>query len=213
MNRNTPNSISVRAFGLFFIAAMGACLVWILLAPPRASAATFTVTKTADTNDGVCNTDCSLREAIIAANTSPGPDSIIVPNGIYTLTIPGVGEGAAAIGDLDILGDVTITGSGATIINGGGLGNRGNGLDRVFDITSTVSVVLSNLTIAGGSAGDNYGGGIANQGSLTILDSVIQDNTASGGGGIFNHGTLTVTNSTLYFNLGANYGSGIYTGA
>ena len=29
-------------------------------------AATFTVTKTADTNDGVCDTDCSLREAIVA---------------------------------------------------------------------------------------------------------------------------------------------------
>jgi CSLREA domain-containing protein len=30
--------------------------------------ATFTVSKGADTNDGVCNADCSLREAIVAAN-------------------------------------------------------------------------------------------------------------------------------------------------
>ena len=31
---------------------------------------TLIVTKTADTNDGVCNSDCSLREAITAANAS-----------------------------------------------------------------------------------------------------------------------------------------------
>jgi CSLREA domain-containing protein len=33
-------------------------------------AATFTVSKTADTNDGNCNADCSLREAITAANAN-----------------------------------------------------------------------------------------------------------------------------------------------
>ncbi len=37
---------------------------------------TFTVTKTADTNDGVCDADCSLREAITAANALAGTDTI-----------------------------------------------------------------------------------------------------------------------------------------
>jgi len=37
--------------------------------------ATFTVTKTADTNDGACTADCSLREAIVAANAAAGADS------------------------------------------------------------------------------------------------------------------------------------------
>ena len=36
----------------------------------------FVVTKTADTNDGVCDTDCSLREAIAAANADAGDDVI-----------------------------------------------------------------------------------------------------------------------------------------
>ncbi|PYS23626.1 MAG: hypothetical protein DMF72_08740 [Acidobacteria bacterium] len=36
----------------------------------------FVVTKTADTNDGHCDSDCSLREAILAANADPGPDTI-----------------------------------------------------------------------------------------------------------------------------------------
>ena len=38
--------------------------------------ASFAVTKTADTNDGTCNADCSLREAIVAANAAAGADMI-----------------------------------------------------------------------------------------------------------------------------------------
>ena len=53
--------------------------------PPRSlAAATFTVTKTADTNDGVCDADCSLREAIGAANGVAGPHTI-------AFAIPGAG--------------------------------------------------------------------------------------------------------------------------
>src|SRR5690606_38776524 len=37
-----------------------------------ARAGTLTVTKTADTNDGACDADCSLREAIAAANVASG---------------------------------------------------------------------------------------------------------------------------------------------
>jgi len=40
-----------------------ACALLILI-PAGALAATWTVTKTADTNDGVCDADCSLREAV-----------------------------------------------------------------------------------------------------------------------------------------------------
>ena len=41
-----------------------------------AHAATFRVTKTSDTDDGACNADCSLREAINAANGAAGDDII-----------------------------------------------------------------------------------------------------------------------------------------
>lgn len=57
--------------------------------PISLEAATFTVTKTADTADGVCDADCSLREAIVAANALTGADTIAVPAGVYTLTIAG----------------------------------------------------------------------------------------------------------------------------
>jgi CSLREA domain-containing protein len=46
----------------------------------------FQVTKTADTKDGACNGDCSLREAVVAANAQVGDDVIRVPSGTYRLT-------------------------------------------------------------------------------------------------------------------------------
>lgn len=42
-----------------------------------AEAATYTVSKTVDTNDGTCDADCSLREAIVAANVGSSVDVIV----------------------------------------------------------------------------------------------------------------------------------------
>jgi len=47
----------------------------------------FAVTKTADTNGGNCDPDCSLREAIEAANANPGADDVSVPAGTYLLML------------------------------------------------------------------------------------------------------------------------------
>jgi hypothetical protein len=53
-------------------------------------------------DDGTPN-DCSLRGAVIASNGGgDAADDIILPAGIYTLSIPGPGEDAAATGDLDL---------------------------------------------------------------------------------------------------------------
>ena len=46
----------------------------------------FSVTKTTDTHDGVCDADCSLREAIAAANANAGSDEGPIPAGTYPLT-------------------------------------------------------------------------------------------------------------------------------
>jgi CSLREA domain-containing protein len=45
-------------------------------AAAQPAAASLPATKTADTNDGACDSDCSVREAVIAANSSPGMDTI-----------------------------------------------------------------------------------------------------------------------------------------
>ncbi len=166
--------------------------------------ATRTVTKTADTNDGVCNADCSLREAIIAANSNH-EDTINIPAGTYTITIAGASEDLSATGDFDILRSMSIVGvGGPTIIDGGAL-------DRVFHIISGVTASFSGATIQNGS--EFTGGGIRNNGvTVTVTNSNISGNTASAsGGGIRNFdGTITVTNSTISGNTSTSNGGGIY---
>ena len=52
--------------------------------PQTGLSSPFTVNKTEDTNDGVCGSDCSLREAIGAASQG---DTVNIPNGTFTLTL------------------------------------------------------------------------------------------------------------------------------
>ncbi|MGI0485865.1 beta strand repeat-containing protein [Pantanalinema rosaneae CENA516] len=76
--------------------------------------------------------------------------------------------------------------------DGGGIFNRG-------------TVTVGNSTLSGNSASAD-GGGIANGGILAIDSSTLSDNSATSGGGIFNssYGTLTVSNSIV----GGNTASG-----
>jgi CSLREA domain-containing protein len=176
-------------------------LALITLASQPAGAANFTVTKFADTNDGACNTDCSLREAIIDANSNGQVDTITLITGTYTLAIGGTGEDAATTGDLDITTPVTITGAGPnqTIIDGGAL-------DGVFHTLSD-TVVISGLTISNGSSG----GGIRNGANLTLINTIIISNDANLiGGGIFNHGLMVISNSLVISNTADSNGGGIY---
>jgi CSLREA domain-containing protein/uncharacterized repeat protein (TIGR02543 family) len=178
-----------------------------------AHAATFTVNSTADAVDtapgnGVCadaSGHCTLRAAIMEANALPGADTITLPPGTYTLTIPGAGEDAAATGDLDITGDLTINGAGAlfTTING-------NSIDRVFDVLAG-AVTISGLTVRGGWI-FSEGGGVKNDGALTLSSVTVSGNvvqTSGLGGGIINHGTLTLVDCTVSGNLTGGAGGGI----
>lgn len=184
----------------------------------NASAATFTVTKTADTNDGVCNADCSLREAIIAANSAGGTNTIVLPAGTYTLTIPGTGENAAATGDLDITtGNLTINGAGmANTIIQACSGASCTGIDRVFHILNNAVVSISGVTIRNGYT-LNAGGGIYNVGTanLTLTNVTLDNNFADNqGGGMENDGTATATlTNVIITNNDANCsdgGGGVY---
>ena len=156
----------------------------------RASAATITVTTTADSGAG------SLRDAIGIAAAG---DDIIVPAGTYGLTS----------GPLQITAGVSITGAGAatTIIDGGGI-------DGVFHISipdvPTESVEISGLTVTNGALN---GGIVIRQGLVMIADSIIEYNTSSfDGGGIYNdfRGHLTVVRTTIANNSASFEGGGIY---
>lgn len=194
------------------------------LAAPRAAASfnlmllpptTFTVTKTADTNDGTCDADCSLREAIVASNAdvSANPATIdLQAASNYNLTLTNATqENAAATGDLDIVATnhtVTINGAGSTV-SGAGL-SVGTSHDRVFHVVSgTNTVTFADMTIADGQAtddgtsgastnpasqnSDRFGGGILNNGgSVALINVTVQSCQALGKGDsvVNNHTTL-----------------------
>jgi predicted outer membrane repeat protein len=167
----------------------------------RTVPSTFNVTTTLD---GVAG---SLRQAVLAADASPGTNTINVPAGTYTLT-----QGGTA-GDLEVTGQVTIRGAGAgvTVIDA-------DFLDRAFHFLGGATVTLSGLTITNGQAHlFSGGGGILNEGTLTIQGSIVSGNSGGdsggigggSGGGIANFGTLTVSDSTLSGNS-ADYGGGLF---
>ncbi|HEV8582722.1 MAG TPA: choice-of-anchor Q domain-containing protein [Thermoanaerobaculia bacterium] len=153
---------------------------------PAASAAVYIPSKTVDTADGNCNADCSLREAVLAANAHAGDDVILLHAGIYGLSLPG---GLDVSDDLVVLGD----GAGRTIIDGGGV-------DRIFDIPAGVTAEISDVTLRNGHA-SGAGGAIQNAGQLTVARSALTGNSSSGlGGAISTDGgssALTVTDSLV----------------
>lgn len=227
---------------LFLCLFIGLPLILLLFTPLAwpVYAAEFTVTKTEDTADGQCNSDCSLREAIRAANTTTALDTILLPAGVFTLTISGNNEDFAVRGDLDITEDLVIKGAGPeqTII-------EGNRQDRIFELRNFfgTAVEISDLTIRNGrvsgpgggivvrsnthltlsnsniysntSTSSDGGGGIHIQGSgiLTLTNSSVISNTSQGwGGGVSNNNRLSSSNSTISHNWAALGGGGLYNG-
>jgi CSLREA domain-containing protein len=166
--------------------------------PVEAAPLTYTVNSLADTSDGTCDTtNCTLREAITAANANPDTGGTI--DTIYFSI-----DGTISLGSIlpNINGNLVIDGTGQNIKI------SGNNARRVLYILAG-TVTLNNLTIQNGS-GSPYGGGVFNTGGiLTVIDSTFTDNNAGYGGGIANLGSLTIANSTFY-NNDATYGGGVY---
>jgi uncharacterized repeat protein (TIGR01451 family)/CSLREA domain-containing protein len=216
-----------RARGYALLALV--LLLTLLPGAGPAHAAGFFVNSTldeADSNigDGSCSSTpsgkCTLRAAIQEANASTGvPDTISLPPGVYTLTIPGANEDASATGDLDITynsGGVYIYGSslGQVIIDGGGI-------DRVFEICCQTNLLhLEYLTIRNGRLqpgrlgfyNHGHGAGIHNHGELELRNVTISGNTVDnsgstntwGGGGITNGCGRQATPATAGCPLHAN---------
>lgn len=161
------------------------------------SAATHTVTKIVDTNDGVCNADCSLREAISAA----GSGDLIVFSSLF--------DSAQTIelflDELNVNKNVTIRGKGANLLTIKGDAPNGQ---RVFNIPATFTVTLSGMTIREGSKNFGFGGGISNSGNLTVSACHITANSAGHGGGISNGGTINIVNSTISNNIAVDTSAG-----
>lgn len=180
-----------------FVVGVLSTILWLAFS---VAGATLTVTKTADTNDGVCDADCSLREAVAAANASAENDDIVFSSATFT------GTKMISLAGTQITiannGSLSITGSGRLTISG-------EGNSRVFVVDFGAVVTLKSLSVRSGQT-VSFGGGIYNGGTLSFINSnVVGCNAGSDGGGIANFGTLYLTNSTITSNT-AYSGAGIY---
>jgi CSLREA domain-containing protein len=232
----TTNRLRILALAL---ALALVAVVLALVANPAPASTTIKVTTTKDENN--TNRKCSLREAIIAANTDARRDAcpagtsvwdfITVPAGTYKLSLSGEEAFPGDTGDLDITDadGVTIKGAEArkTIIDG-------QDIDRIFDIRTGAQAEVRNLTITNGSVTDGERGGGVQTGpgsNLYLTRVAVTNNTADhscggcfggGGGGIANNakygdleaGNLSLSNSTVSGNTvsSVNGGGGLLLG-
>jgi CSLREA domain-containing protein len=199
-------------------AAVAAVLA-LLAFSGSAAAKTFRVNKTADHAVGPCTrSDCTLREAVVAANARTGLDTILLRGGrVYGLALAGAGENFAATGDLDVIDPVVIR---PAKPRRGRRARRatidGNDLDRVLHALASTSI--SRLVIRDGNASVAVedGGGIGSDGApVTIARSVLRENLATGeGGGVdidddtLPGGRLTIRRSVITANSAAGDGGG-----
>ena len=166
------------------------------------------MTTLADHNDGTCDAaDCTLREAINAANARAG--SIIG----FTSGVTGTIQLASALPNLS--SNIALQGPGADLLT---VRRNTGGTYRIFTVNAGIAVSFSGLTIANGNA--SLGGGILNDHStVTVTKCVITGDTASAGGGIANEGAtsgianLIVENSTFNANTIASGATGPDGGA
>jgi CSLREA domain-containing protein len=191
------------------------------------NAATFHVTTTADTYDGICDSDCSLRDAINAGNQANEEHLIYLKAKTYKFTRPRteldpsitspeyLDEDDTSLGDLDIHSHFTILGSkaGSTIIDA-------QQLDRHFSVSTTGTISLRNLSLINGKS-NQEGGAILNKGNawlnqIHIKNNLVAADHAGRGGAISNYGRLAihhseiVENKTSIRNMYQNRGGAIY---
>lgn len=162
-----------------FIPAFFALLIG-LLAADNAAAALLTVTTLDDTNDSICNSHCSLREAISAAAND---DTIIFARELRGGTLQ-------LTGTLLIEKRLTIDGPNKRRIS-----LKGNNTFRIIEVRNGFPS-LDGLIIRDGHAADGDGGGIYvnpnGGGSVNITNCAIVGNAAQRGGGIYMWGTGTL---------------------
>jgi CSLREA domain-containing protein len=202
----------IRLTPVFVVCAAVLCLALTA----AAGAKTFAVTKTSDPTPGACQKrDCSLREAISAANQRPGTDTVVLKAGkTYRETQSTSGEDANASGDFDVTDSLKIRpsskGKGKATVDA--LDN-----DRVMHVIST-KLTINRLVLTNGLAQSPGGGLYASASAVSINSSRIEHNRVLqyNGGGIEASSTfgedpssLRISDSTITRNSGFGLGAGI----
>ena len=165
---------AMRASQATVFAAGLAVMLGLLLAASPAYAKTFTVNSTSDTDDGECDqfglfTECTLREAINAANEASGQDTI-------AFNIPGTGVKTIEVGKFGN-GQLPPIASRVTIDGYTQPGSSPNTNQAPFSINATPLIELD-----GTNAGD-FASGLAiidNASNTVIRGLVINDFAGSG---------------------------------
>ncbi len=185
------------------------------------------VSKLTNSNDLVCDTDCSLREAVHQASLNFGTDTITFAANVFgTLPLGGT-EILIQNQNVNIVAYPNLTAE--TLIVSGGNTNR------IFHLNNATANI-SGMTLANGNAGAGFGGAILseNNSNLTLNKTIVRNNSAavygaiyvSGGTGhianttintnsantglaIGNSGTLNMANTTVSANFDADGGTGV----
>jgi CSLREA domain-containing protein len=195
-------------------AALGASLTIgaTLAAGGSAQAATFTVNDLADpggTTTGCDTTECTLREAINAANANS--NNTLGEN-------DGILFDSALSGTIDLDSDLPTITDGVYIEGPGSSAVTVDGGDTypIFVVSISTSydqdLSISDLTLANGSRA-NDGGAVANiDAELDLFDLVITSSQAGDGGAAFNGnlGELFVDESVVSGNVAAGHGGAFY---
>ena len=194
---------------------LGALAAWTLLATPAAAQLSIfpgdpndTFNAASDCNGGT-PLNCSLREAVVLANQTPGQDTIFLQLNQYNLTIPRAPADDATSGDLDITDDTIVTDlTPGSIIDGGG--SAGVFQDRLFHVNATGTLTLDSIQLTRGYRNNEPGGAVRVDagGVLAIVDCQLTGNAGNGGGAIsVSQGGTADVDSSLISGNGA-FGSG-----
>jgi CSLREA domain-containing protein len=150
--------------------------------------------------------DCSLREAITAANDNAAMDAC--PAGgatdVITFAVSGTIALVEMLPQIDGVGPLTIDGGGLVTVSG-------DGTFQLLLVYST-DLNLDGLTFAGGLGAPNAGAVHNAGGTVTVANSTFTGNHAIAFGGAImnaNFGSLTVTDSTFSDNSAAFWGGAI----
>lgn len=158
------------------------------------------VTKNTDTNDLVCDVDCSLREAVHQAALNFGTDTITFAANVFgNLTVGGGSEVLIQNQNVNIVGYPSLSAETLRI--------TGTNTNRIFHLNNA-TVTLSGMALTLGNAGAGFGGAILseNNSNLTLDRMIIRNNFATAYGAVyFSGGTGRITNSTIN-NNSANSG-------
>ncbi len=156
--------------------------------------------------------DLSLREALLLADGTSGPDVIVFAPSLFsagaaTITLAYDGPDGGTVPDhLTVNGYVTVDGPGASLLS-----ISGGGVTRVAHVTSGAVAAFHDVTVVSGG-GVTHGGGFYVDGNLTLQGAVVKNSAASSmGGGVYvsSIGALSMAESTVDANS-AQFGGGIF---